>query len=178
MINKYYTRVDAAITILSRYSSPHGLPGSRLLRPLNVQGLHDLFKLGVTAQPCELGLDLCLQVLHDPESVVKRLRTVAQIVDCVHLERRGSRTLLQDVFANSCHMRIGPVVMPRRTSDSLSTWRLEVSARMPWTTGKENFPSVRSSAKPLFSVYCLWYYVRWTMNRRTIKRTCVLCRFM
>jgi hypothetical protein len=31
---------------------------------------------------------------------------------------------------------------------------LEVSARMPWTTGNENFPSVKSSAKPLFEEYC------------------------
>ena len=35
----------------------------------------------------------------------------------------------------------------------LMTCRLDLSACIPWTTGKENFPSVRSSAKPLFDVY-------------------------
>jgi len=36
----------------------------------------------------------------------------------------------------------------------LSIWRFEMSAWIPWTTGNENFPSVRSSAKPLFDAYC------------------------
>lgn len=38
----------------------------------------------------------------------------------------------------------------------------DVSARTPWTMGKLNFPSVRSSAKPLFSAYCkiIWASVK------------------
>jgi hypothetical protein len=31
---------------------------------------------------------------------------------------------------------------------------------MPWTTGKENFPSERSSAKPLFDVYYVYKTMR------------------
>ena len=37
--------------------------------------------------------------------------------------------------------------------DSRNNCRFEVSARTPWTTGKLNFPSVRSSANPLLSAY-------------------------
>src|ERR1700734_2297106 len=49
-------------------------------------------------------------------------------------------------------MRFG-VWLTMLTIDLLRTCRFEVSARTPWTTGKENLPSVRSSAKPLFMAY-------------------------
>ena len=44
--------------------------------------------------------------------------------------------------------------MVPESSDVLRTCRLDLSACIPCTTGKENFPSERSSANPLFEVYC------------------------
>ena len=63
-------------------------------RPFDVQRLHNFLELGVAAKSGDLGLDLALQVIHDPEGVVERLCVIAQVVYRVLLERRRRRTLL------------------------------------------------------------------------------------
>ena len=59
------------------------------------------------------------------------------------------RSLLKDIWGK--RLRFGDE--GEEDVDVLRICRLRGSAWIPWTMGKENFPSVRSSAKPLFLVY-------------------------
>lgn len=45
--------------------------------------------------------------------------------------------------------------LERYRDNALNTCRFERSARTEWTTGKENFPSDKSSAKDLFVAYLI-----------------------
>ena len=59
-------------------------------------------------------------------------------------------TFLQYVLWKHAVRKYQPLISPLYV---LRTCRLVVSARTPCTIGKENLPSVRSSAKPLFDSY-------------------------
>ena len=67
----------------------------------------------------------------------------------MYLQRGSRRTFLQHVYANGWVKG----EKSKKSQAVLSIWRFDVSAWMLCTTGKENLPSVRSSAKPLFDVY-------------------------
>lgn len=61
---------------------------------------------------------------------------------------------------------------------ALRTSLLLMSACIACITGKENFPSVRSSAKPFFEVYCFVWYKTRVERYGSSKLTSALWRFI
>lgn len=104
----------------------------------------NLLQLGISPERLDLVFHLSQKCTQYAAGILKRPSLVIEILDDMFLERNRRRAFLEHIY--------GVSYFP--SEDVLRIWWFERSFLTPCTTGKLNFPSVRSSQKPLFWAYC------------------------
>ena len=115
--------------------------------------IHDSLQPFVPSQPMNFLPHLSFQRVQNRNRISERFSRFSKVFDGIHFECRRGRTFLKYVWSKlnelqtflprlDCHVLM--IFLPSSDCFSVLT---------PCTTGNENFPSVRSSAKPLLDVY-------------------------
>jgi hypothetical protein len=124
-------------------------------RVIMCQSVENLLQILIPTQAPDCLTGTLFNPLQKLCRVCKRVRFVHQL-DCILLYVNVCGSLLKNVWLGSISetfKRRSVVTLTER--NILSIWVFDLSFWMQWMMGNENFPSDRSSQKPLLSLYCI-----------------------